>query len=51
MKLGLAKLLCKYRLVATDNTKLVHRTGEQFLLSYEDLKIKLEPRLGRNNED
>lgn len=43
-KIGLAKLLTKYRLVAAPETKLDIRTGDLFLLSYEKMMIKLEER-------
>ncbi len=45
MKLAMAKLLSKYRLLSTPNTKLEHLKGDQFLIAFEDMKIKLEKRI------
>jgi hypothetical protein len=45
IKVVAAKLLSKYRLVATPNTKnLEYIKGDIFLLSYEDPDMKLEKR-------
>ncbi len=45
MKLMLAKLLHKYRLVATENTKLEHCKGVPLILVFDEIKIKLEERV------
>eukprot|EP00093_Oithona_nana_P005061 05061.XXX_189702_191147_1 [CDS] Oithona nana genome sequencing. len=44
MKLALAKLLQKYRIVAVPETKLDFFNGDVFLLSYPEVKVKLETR-------
>lgn len=43
-KIGLAKLLCKYRLLPSPETKLDFHKGELFLLNCGQMMIKLEER-------
>ncbi len=44
MKIAMAKLLSKYRLVAVPETKLDVLSGDQFILNYPYMKVKLEER-------
>ncbi len=44
MKIALAKLLSKYKLATAPETKLDVRPGDQFFISYPDMKVKLEKR-------
>ncbi len=42
----MAKLLSKFRLVPTENTRLEHMEGDLFLIAFPHMKIKLEKRIG-----
>ena len=44
MKLALAKLLHKYRIVAVPETKLDFNNGDLFILTYPEVTVKLEAR-------
>lgn len=44
MKIALAKLLSKYRIVKAPETRLDFTTGDAFFLSYPEVKVKLEAR-------
>lgn len=44
MKIAIAKLLAKYKLVDSIETKLDIEKGDIFLLSYPEMKVKLELR-------
>ena len=44
MKIAMAKLLSRFKIVDTPATKLEVLTGDSFLLSYEGIYVKLEPR-------
>lgn len=44
MKMAMAKLLSRFRIVDTPSTKLEVLRGDNFFLSYEDIYVKLEPR-------
>ena len=44
MKIIAAKLLAKYRIEDTPETKINFDTGDLFLLSYPEIKVKLVPR-------
>jgi len=45
MKIAMAKLLSKFRIVATPKTKIEPLLGDSFLFSYDNVHIKLEPRV------
>jgi hypothetical protein len=44
MKIALAKLVYKYRIVATPETRIDYNLGDPFFLSYPEVKVKLEAR-------
>ena len=44
MKITAARLLKEYRVVATPETKIDLIAGDFFLLSYPDMKVKMEKR-------
>ena len=45
MKIAMAKLLAKFKIVATPATSMDVLKGDTFLFSYGDILVKLEPRL------
>ena len=45
MKTALVKILSKYRIIATEDTKLDFQRGDTFLLSYPEMKVKLAERV------
>ena len=44
MKIAIAQLLSKYEFQMAPETKLEFHLGDQFLLSYDDMMIKLKKR-------
>ena len=44
MKLALARLLQNYQIIAVPETKLDFCNGDLFILTYSDVKVKLESR-------
>ena len=44
MKIAIAKLLARFRIMATPETKLEPLKGDPFLFSYDEIRVKLEPR-------
>lgn len=44
MKITIAKMLSAYRVVDTPDTQLDIANGDQFLLAYPNMKVKLEKR-------
>ena len=45
MKIAMAKLLAKFKIVASPATSMDVLKGDTFLFSYGDILVKLEPRL------
>ncbi len=45
IKLAMAKLLSRYRLISSENTKLEPLKGDLFLIGFKDMKIRLEKRV------
>ena len=44
MKTAMAHLLTNFKIVKSQNTKLDFYKGDQFLLSYADMKVNVEKR-------
>ena len=44
MKIAAAKMLAKYRFTTTPETKMDLLKGDLFLISYPEMKLKLEER-------
>ena len=44
MKIAMAKLIYRFRIIETPSTKLEVLKGDNFFLSYENFHVKLEPR-------
>ena len=44
MTIAMAKILAKFRIEATEETKLQFQKGNLFLLGFDDIKVRLVPR-------